>query len=92
MNNQEMPSKIYLTVISAAVVGSLLYYIKTVREERTKREKIEAWRLMNLDAIAGSRDRLMRVCTDPSISLVELAQVWNEENQFLELIKNQPMC
>lgn len=76
--------------ISVSVIIGTFQYVKTVKAERAKREKIQEWKQMNLDAVAAAAKRMRDIVFDPEVSLNEIAVVWKEENEFMELIRNQP--
>lgn len=69
---------------ASAVAG--VRYIKTVREERAKRKKIEAWEQDRLATIRASRDRIMEMLADPNVSLSEAMAAWKRENEFLDIV------
>ncbi len=77
-------------VLLPIVVGGL-HYMRVVRTERKKRQKIKEWETMNLEAAAASYVRLKRIQEDPNSDLNDFITAINEEGQFLNLIKNQPM-
>lgn len=86
--------KVQLTVAGAGILACVaagIYYVKVSRSERKKRAKIREETLERLTVIRQSRDRVLEALADPNVSLQEAMQLWREENQFIDVITNQPL-
>lgn len=73
------------------VIAGVISHTKVVRAERKKRKQIEEWETTAKSAIAASRARLERMINDPNTTAADLLQAWLEENEFMKLIRDQPM-
>lgn len=77
------------------LVGSIAIIIhdaKAIRKiEQEKRKKIREWELMNESALEASKKRFERLVNDPDSTAADLMVALKEEQEFWEVIGNQPM-
>jgi hypothetical protein len=90
MKNNQILGTLGTMAVIGCIVGPPAYYIKVLFEERAKRKKIDEWTLMNLNEIANSRNRITEKLLDPKVPLVKALRYWQEEEQWLEFMRNQP--
>lgn len=76
-------------LIAAGIVG--LNYMRIVRVEVRKRQKIREWKHVNQGCLQNYRNTLTQKINDPNTSSDEFWRVYEEETEFLNIITRRPM-
>lgn len=89
---EETPnSNTHVYVTAGLLTAGAVFYARIVRPERKKRKQIKEWETNVRSAIEAARERLLRIALEPEATLEDAAEAWREENEFIDLIRNQPM-
>lgn len=77
-----------LAIIGVVTTAVGVNYINTVRKERAKRKKIEAWKQDRLNCIHDAAKRIAEMLVDDNYSAEDVRKAWEEEQEFLTIIVN----
>lgn len=88
MNDDKKAAAVIIAVGLAPSALAAVYYIKTVREERAKRKKIEAWERESLILIQDAHNRSIKKINDRDVPLGEALNYMVEQNRFVRQIIN----
>lgn len=90
MNKNDRTTVTIVAISLLPTVLPLIDYMRIRRIERKKRQAIEHWKHENLACIENSRDRILNMINEGAT----MEEVWaaiDEERQFLNIVRDQPM-